>query len=84
MPSASAEKETTSEKDNKEEDEGPKEPKSDEGESTEEDEIDPETEEIEEDENQFNFADLKYAETLGLKEPFTLEDIKPAYRKIIA
>ena len=67
-----------------EEDEGPKEPKSDEGESTEEDEIDPETEEIEEDENQFNFADLKYAETLGLKEPFTLEDIKPAYRKIIA
>ena len=40
--------------------------------------------EIEEDENQFNFADLKYAETLGLKEPFTLEDIKPAYRKIIA
>ena len=84
VPSASAEKETTSEKDNKEEDEGPKEPKSDEGESTEEDEIDPETEEIEEDENQFNFADLKYAETLGLKEPFTLEDIKPAYRKIIA
>ena len=65
----------------KEEHEGPKESKSDEGESTDEDEIDPETEEIEEDENQFNFADLKYAETLGLKEPFTLEDIKPTIEK---
>ena len=28
--------------------------------------------------------DIKYAELLGLTEPFKLEDIKPAYRKLIA
>jgi DnaJ like chaperone protein len=32
----------------------------------------------------FSFVDIKYAELLGLTEPFKLEDIKPAYRKLIA
>ena len=32
----------------------------------------------------FSFVDVKYAEILGLSEPFKLEDIKPAYRKLIA
>ena len=33
---------------------------------------------------QFSFVDIKYAELLGLTEPFKLEEIKPAYRKLIA
>jgi DnaJ like chaperone protein len=32
----------------------------------------------------FSFVDIKYAELLDLTEPFKLEDIKPAYRKLIA
>ncbi len=43
-----------------------------------------EEQELIQDEFKFNFTDLKYAETLGLKEPFSLKDIKPSYRKIIA
>ena len=30
------------------------------------------------------FVDIKYAEVIGLKAPFTLDEIKPSYRKLIA
>lgn len=55
-----------------------------EGNDQEKEIFEPESEDLEEVEFKFNFADLKYAETLGLKEPFALDDIKPSYRKIIA
>ena len=32
----------------------------------------------------FTFVDIKYAEVIGLKAPFTLDEIKPSYRKLIA
>ena len=32
----------------------------------------------------FTLVDIKYAEVIGLKAPFTLDDIKPSYRKLIA
>lgn len=32
----------------------------------------------------FTFVDIKYAEIIGLKAPFTLDEIKPSYRKLIA
>lgn len=31
----------------------------------------------------FTFVDIKYAEIIGLKAPFTLDEIKPSYRKLI-
>ena len=32
----------------------------------------------------FTFVDIKYADVIGLKAPFTLDEIKPSYRKLIA
>lgn len=38
----------------------------------------------ESDKVEFNYKDLTYGKVLGLKEPFTTDEIKPKYRKIIA
>ena len=32
----------------------------------------------------FTLVDIKYAEVIGLKAPFTIDNIKPSYRKLIA
>ena len=32
----------------------------------------------------FSLVDIKYAEVIGLKAPFTIDEIKPSYRKLIA